>query len=153
MQDIKREPPFIRTPYNYDMDLASDESSLHCTDGSLTDQSFKEECDINTLIKRFGLGMEMPMDFRIPHSGDFTDQVTDFHTGMNLLREAQESFMQLPAHMRERFGNDPGNLIGFLEDEKNREEAIELGLVNPPPPKAEPLEVRVVPEAPAQSAT
>lgn len=153
MQDIKREAPFFRSPFNYDMELASDESSLHCLDPSLTDQSFKEECDINTLIKRFGLGMEMPQAFNMPLSGDFSEEVTDFHSAMNLLRSAQEEFGSLPAYVRERFSNDPGQLIGFLEDEKNRPEAIELGLVKAPTPKAEPLEVRVVPDPDAQSAT
>ena len=38
--------------------------------------------------------------------------------------------MALSAEIRSRFGNDPQNLILFLEDPSNRPEAEKLGLVN-----------------------
>jgi hypothetical protein len=31
-------PPFLRTPYNYDRDVVSDESGLACADPSLAQQ-------------------------------------------------------------------------------------------------------------------
>jgi phage internal scaffolding protein len=40
--------------------------------------------------------------------------------------------MALPAQIRSRFDNDPAKLIDFLENEQNHDEAIKLGLVNPP---------------------
>ena len=40
--------------------------------------------------------------------------------------------MTLPADLRKRFSNDPGQLLSFLENEDNRAEAIKLGLVNAP---------------------
>ncbi|WP_445772243.1 hypothetical protein, partial [Rheinheimera sp.] len=46
---------FIRTPYNYDTNLASEESALYCSDVSRTQQNAKEECDINTIVKRFNV--------------------------------------------------------------------------------------------------
>lgn len=97
-------------------------------------QSFKEECDINTIVRRFGLTGVMPETMRMPLNGDFTN-VPDFQTALNMVREASDEFMRLPAEVRKRFGNDPGELMVFLEDEKNREEAVKLGLVNKPPEK------------------
>lgn len=127
---------FVRSPYNYDADAASVESgiSFPLDDEEapiVVQQQFKEECDINTIVKRFGLTGELPENLNFPKSGDFTG-VTDFHTAMNVVRRAEEEFMELPAELRSRFGNDPGTLLAFLEDPKNKEDAIKLGLVNKP---------------------
>lgn len=94
-------------------------------------QQFKEECDINEIVRRFGLTGQMPDAVGIPLSGDFTE-ASDFQTAMQLVRQAEEQFLLLPADVRAQFGNDPGRVIAFLEDEANREKAIELGLVNKP---------------------
>lgn len=124
---------FLRAFGNYDVDKASDEAGLACDPKDcMTQQQFAEECDINTIVKRFGLTGELPDDFRMPVSGDFTD-VVDFHTAMNMVRASQEAFMSLPAEVRYRFNNDPGRLMEFLDDERNRDEAVKLGLVNKPP--------------------
>ena len=128
---MKIKVPFLRTPYNYDTDLASDESALTCEDVSLTQQHQKEDADINTIVARFGLTGELPFADRQPRYGDFSD-VTDYHSAMNAVREATEDFMSLPADLRSRFQNDPAALIDFLASDANRDEAIKLGLVNAP---------------------
>lgn len=125
----------IRSPYNYDQAQASVLAGVEFEDdGHGAIQSAKEECDINVIVKRFGIGGEMPQSLRMPMSGDFTG-ITDFHTAMNLVVQAQEEFMRLPAEMRVRFNHDPQELVSFLQDEKNVEEARKLGLVNMPPEK------------------
>lgn len=103
-------------------------------DEGLTQQQFAEEVDINTIVKRFGLTGQLPENLRMPVSGDFTG-VSDFQSAMNLVVAAEEEFMRVPAEVRARFNNDPGQLMAFLDDAKNREEAIKLGLVTPPPEK------------------
>ena len=123
---------FLRTPYNYDRDKASNESALHCKDQSLTKQSFAEDADINTIVRRFGLTGQLPDNVRVPQYGDFTE-VFDFHTAMNAVRTAQESFMALPPNIRARFHNDPQELLEFCEDPENRPEAIRIGLVERKP--------------------
>jgi phage internal scaffolding protein len=125
---------FLRAPGNYDVDAASNEAGLKCMDESLAQQQFREECDINEIVRRFGLTGEIPGDFDMPVSGDFTDAV-DFHTSMDMIRKAQESFDRLPAEVRSRFSNDPGRLMTFLEDKENKAEALKLGLLQPPPEK------------------
>jgi len=125
--------PFFRAPWNYDRDQASRETGL-AMDGSdgRTQQQFAEECDINTIVRRFGLDGELPSTVATPLSGDFTG-VVDFQTAMNLVRKAEESFATLPARLRSRFNHDPGELIAFLDDPRNRSEAEQLGLVALPP--------------------
>lgn len=123
---------FLRAPFNYDVDQASQDAGLAFDpDEGMTQQQFADECDINKIVERFGLTGQLPENLRMPVSGDFTG-VTDFHSAMNIVRQAEEEFMRVPAKVRERFGNDPGALMAFLDDPGNRDEAVKLGLVNPP---------------------
>jgi phage internal scaffolding protein len=113
-------------------DQASDETGLKCLDKSLTKQSFAEEADINTIVRRFLLDGQMPNNVRMPTYGDFTN-VTDYHTAMNAVAQANEAFDQLPAAVRLRFHNDPAEFVEFCSNDENRQEAVKMGLVPPPP--------------------
>lgn len=119
---------FLRTPYNYDTNEASDASGLSCPEPTLAQQHAREETDINTIVRRFGLTGELPNNVRVPRYGDFT-AVSDYQTAMNMVMEANQAFMQLPADVRSRFNNDPGALVDFMSDDSNRAEAEKLGLV------------------------
>ncbi len=119
---------FLRTPYNYDTDAASNESGLACEEPTLAQQHFKEECDINTILQKFSITGILPEAPLSPRYGDFTD-IGDYHTALNRVIAAQEEFDGLPAQIRARFDNDPAKLIEFLDDEANRPEAEKLGLV------------------------
>lgn len=126
---------FLRTPYNYDTMQVSDETGLKCEDPSLAQQHEKDECDINTIVRRFGLTGELPSGVRMPQYGDFTG-ITDYHSALNAVRASADSFMQLPADVRSRFNNDPAAFVDFCMNDANRAEAEKLGLV--PPKAAEP---------------
>lgn len=123
---------FIRTAFNYDTDQASAESALHCLDKSLASQSEKADADINEIVRRFGITGELPTNFRPPQYGDFTE-LSDYRSALQAVRDAAETFMEMPAELRARFQNDPAQLIDFLADDANRAEAQALGLVNAPP--------------------
>lgn len=123
----------LRSGFGYDTMAASNEAGLKCEDESRTIQSAAEECDINTIVRRFGLTGQLPENLNMPQSGDFQN-VPDFHGAMQIVRQAEEEFARVPAHIRARFVNDPQRLMSFLEDESNRDEAVKLGLVKPPEP-------------------
>nr|QJB19482.1 MAG: internal scaffolding protein [Microvirus sp.] len=132
---MRKVPVVLRSAYDYDVDVASDEAGLVCPeDEGKTQQQFAEEVDINTIVRRFGLTGELPGDFEMPQSGDFSG-ITDFHTAMNAVREAEEMFMLVPADIRARFNHDAGKFIAFFDDPGNRDEALKLGLLKPPPEK------------------
>lgn len=120
--------PFVRSAYNYDVASVSDETGLRCEDESLAQQNFRDECDINVMIQTFTRNGEVPQPSLPPRFGDFTG-VRDFHSALNSVLAAQEAFLGLSPELRSRFGNDPQNLIMFLEDPANKAEAVELGLV------------------------
>lgn len=123
--------PFLRTPYNYDTDAASNESGLHCEDASLAQQHFKDECDINNILRQFNITGLLPEQTLSPRYGDFTG-IGDYHTALNQVIAAEDEFMSLPATLRARFGNDPAQLIEFLDKPENKNEAITLGLIEKP---------------------
>ena len=99
---------------------------------SLTQQCFKDEADINVIVGRYTAEtafVDPLTQSQVQASfGDFTT-IPDFHAAQNILALANEAFDALPAELRKRFNNDPAEVLYFLNDESNREEAIRLGLV------------------------
>ena len=121
---------FCRSPYNYDMDLASDKAGLSCNDPSLTQQQFKEESDINTIVDRFMKSGVLPNPINMPQYIDY-EGVFDFQSAMNTIRQADENFMRMDAKVRARFNNSPQEFLEFFGNPENQEEAIRLGLATP----------------------
>jgi phage internal scaffolding protein len=124
--------PFVRNPYNYDMAAVSQETGLKCEDPSLAQQHMKDECDINVIVERFGVTGQLPQAPLEPTYGDFSG-VSDYHSALNAIKAAEASFMSLPAKIRAKFDHDPNALLEFLQNETNRDEAIELGLIDGEP--------------------
>lgn len=115
---------------------------------SMADQSFKDECDINGLMKRFGitgqiLGVEKP-----PALEEF-GEIFDFRSAMDTINAANRAFMTLDAETRARFLNDPQRYVEFCSarDDKgelvNYDEMLKMGLANPKPVIVDPPPVRV----------
>lgn len=123
---------FCRSAHNYDMDLASDQSGLKCLDPSLTQQQFKEEADINTIVDRFMKSGVMPTPTNMPQYMDY-EGVFDFQSAMNAVRAADDNFMRMDAKIRARFNNSPQEFLEFFANPENTEEAIRLGLAIPQP--------------------
>lgn len=120
---------------------------------SMTKQEFKKECDINNIIKHFSVtGMFNHVNSRANQGAyqDLPDSV-DFQESLNTIKAAETAFMSLPAKVRDRFGQDPGEFLAFMSDPANLEEIQKLGLTVPRPEAPPPLEVKVVnPEAPPE---
>lgn len=96
-------------------------------------QEMAAECDVNLVIKRHQEQGIVPYYNQMePHYGDFSE-VVDYHSALESVIHAQSAFMALPAETRARFGNDPALLMAFLQDEKNYDEALALGLVKERP--------------------
>lgn len=124
---------FVRSPYNYDTDAVSRETGLDSTDTEdMCKQSFKDDCDINTIVRRFGLTGTVPVSARLPTYAMF-DGIFDYHTAMNAVVEAREAFEAMPAAIRARFRNDPGLFVDFCSDKKNLDELRKMGLANAAP--------------------
>lgn len=109
---------FFKTPYNHDTNEESDKYALTCRDASMTQQSQAEEADINTIVRRFGITGHLPNIPLPPLLADF-DEVFDFQTAMNTANLAKQSFMQLPADVRDAFRNDPHRFVSTIDNMLN----------------------------------
>jgi len=92
----------------------------------ITKDSFKDECDINNIIRRFLKGGTLP-DFVPGVYADVT-QYGDFREVRERIRLADEYFDTLPAEIRERFNNDTASLLEAVADPNRKEELQQLGL-------------------------
>lgn len=105
---------------------------------SMTRQEFAKDADINNIISRYRetgfLTDPTRPSSRTPMFGDFSN-VQDYQSALEALNQADEDFMKLPARVRDRFSNNPQELIDFLQDPANLEEAISLGLAVKPADK------------------
>lgn len=110
----------------------------------LTKQSFQDECDMNKILARAEQsGHVESTNSREPRYEDISS-ATDYKTSLDTVHAAQASFNELPALVRRRFENDPAAFLAFVGDDKNVDEAIELGLIpkpEKPKVKAEPPEL------------
>jgi phage internal scaffolding protein len=108
----------------------SDKTGLLCLDSSLTQQQFKEEADINTIVDRFMKTGHLPDPVSMPQYIDY-EGVFDFQSAMNVVRQADENFMRMDAKVRARFNNSPQEFLQFFANPDNVDEAIRLGLAVP----------------------
>lgn len=105
-------------------------------------QAFKDECDINTIMSKYQRTGLIEHVQRVQGSyGDFTS-VQDYQLSLNQVIEAQDAFDALPSSVRKRFNNEPTQLMAFISDDANYDEAVRLGLIErkepapaPSPPK------------------
>jgi len=95
---------------------------------SRTKQSFKAECDINTIMARY---METGItDFVNKHAPQYADvSKIDFQSCMDQVVKAQAMFDDLPSNIRDRFQNNPAAFIDFMSNENNAPEMRTLGLL------------------------
>lgn len=124
--------PSYRAYSFYDSAVLSVATGLACRDPSLAVQSQKDEADINTIVRNFGVTGKLPQNVRVPTFGDF-DTVDDYRSALEAMRVAESSFMAMPSSVRERFENDPQRFVEFCSDSSNLEEMRKLGLAVPAP--------------------
>ena len=128
-------------------DVRSTETGLKCLDPSLTQQQFKEESDINTIVDRFMKTGHLPEPASMPQYVDY-EGVFDFQSAMNVVRQADENFMRMDAKVRARFHNSPQEFLEFFANPDNSAEAVRLGLAVPQAKESPPV-VSAVPAASA----
>lgn len=93
---------------------------------SLAQEHMAKEADINTIVKRFMRTGTLP----IKNGGYYADvSSNDLLTMRNAIADMDSHFQSLPARIRRRFGGDPYQLVRWIENPDNHEEAVKLGLM------------------------
>lgn len=116
---------------------------------SRTQQHFKDEVNINNIIKRYNkTGVISHVQRAQARYGDFT-QMADYCENLDMVAKAQQGFEQLPAEVRNHPGikNSLGNFMEFMKKAENKEQLQKWGFVKADEPKIEP------PAQPAEPAT
>ena len=108
---------------------------------SMTQQHFKDECDINNILKSYR--------GKIPASEEpafFMDcTVNDLQSAYSIAEDIGSRFDSLDSEVRAKFNNNPLELLEFVHNADNQTAAIELGLL----PKPTPVEPTPAPPAPS----
>lgn len=96
-----------------------------------TQQQFADQADINNIMKNYP---QLHLTGTGAQTGVFADltNLPDFQAAHDIVMQATNDFMALPAELRKEFDNSPQKLVEFLRDEKNRDKAITLGLIPKP---------------------
>lgn len=97
----------------------------------LTQQHMLDAVDPNKIMEKYhatGLLRSGRQNGRQPMFLNMTGD--SYHEMLVKVQEVQGQFSALPAKIRKRFSHNPANLLRFIQDKNNLEEAIELGLVS-----------------------
>jgi len=100
----------------------------------------KQEAVLSKILKKYGTTGINPFIRTDGYYADLTE-IPDLSTALQTVKQAELAFSSLPSQVRERFGNNPELMISFLQDEKNTEEGIKLGLIKKPELPPEPIKV------------
>ncbi len=96
-----------------------------------TKQSEAKATNINTIVSQYDRTGLLPTDGREALYADVAD-APDYRTALDLIGKADELFMGVPATLRARFDNDPAVFLDWTSDPANRDEMVELGLIEKP---------------------
>lgn len=119
---------------------------------SMTRQSEMEACDIHNILKQFSQqGFEQLVRDNAAR-GQYADltSLPDYQEALEIVLKSQEAFAALPAQVRDRFQNDPARFVDFLANPANQDEAVRLGLAEPPAPEPAPQRVEIVNPQPVE---
>ncbi len=116
----------------------------------LTDQSYKNSCDINMIMAQYEKTGLLP-ESATNALARYVDNTTaiPLEQAYELIQDATALFMELPASIRRQMNDNPQNLETFLADPDNFDQLIKHGLILP---KAEAGSPSPAPQ-PAASAT
>ena len=114
---------------------------------TMTEQSHKKACDIQNIIRQFDRGVLWEHLNRYPGNYEDVSHGLDYQEAVLMIQAADEMFLSLPAGLRARFSNDPGEFLDFVGNEENADEMRELGLLKPEVSPAEPVSTGGEPDA------
>lgn len=134
-------PIKIRKPFS----KSEDKSTIKEYSDGRTKASFKDECNINLIVKKYQSTRHIP---GVRENGQYSDiTAMELHDAMVQVAEAKTMFEELPSNIRDQFENDPVKFLDFTQDPENVDDMIELGLAKRIP-EAQPQRVEVVNQEP-----
>lgn len=90
-------------------------------------QQFKEDCDINTIMRRIQKGGATDHIAKYQPEYGFATPLS-YHESLNIVRRADSMFNDLPSEIRNEFSNNPEAFLEFVQNPDNAQRAKELGI-------------------------
>lgn len=136
-EEFKAKAP--RTPYKLG-DTKIGRTKVDRDAPSMTQQHFKEKCDINNIMAKYQKTGVVDHVAKFQPEYGFIDGAT-FTENMMQIAKAQNMFNELPSRAREYFGNDPAKFLDFVDemDDSHLETMMEIGLSEVPVEQLEPV--------------
>lgn len=123
----KKTEPQFRTAYGDPV-----KTPFYTKGDSLTQQHFKDECEIENVIRKHdSTGLISHITRGKAQYGDYSE-VNEYREALDLINNADESFNGLPSEIRKIFGNNAGDFFEFATNPDNAEKMVELGLAPSP---------------------
>ncbi len=95
-------------------------------------QSFKKECDINEIMKKYQKTGAVAHFNKMSARYEDVSPI-DFKQAMDTITSTQQMFEALPSTLRNKFHEDPAEFLDFVQDDKNKQEMISLGMIDERP--------------------
>lgn len=81
-------------------------------------QSFKESCDLKTILARFANGDPQALNAKLPYFGDFSQMPDTLAGYLQLFSDAETSFAALSPDIRSAFNNSPSEFFASIGTDK-----------------------------------
>lgn len=96
---------------------------------TLCQQQWQASCNVNNIMKKYKKTGTVT-HVRNATAGVYQDltKMPSYEEAVQTVTRAEQAFQEVPALVRKRFDNNPQKMIDFLNDPKNQDEAIKLGL-------------------------
>lgn len=98
-------------------------------DTEVTKQSFKDECDINLILRSYNSTGVIRHLNRAKALFLDVSSVPDFAGAISEVRQAEAEFMKLPAKVRAVFDHDPAKFLDAAHDPAKRDLLEAAGLI------------------------
>lgn len=103
--------------------------SIDCSSPILTDQSYKNECDINVIMANYAkTGLMSHVTTLQPHYTDNTI-IPSLEAAYDIVNAAENAFFELPPDIRKLMDNDPSQLENFIANPDNVQILLKNGIL------------------------
>lgn len=99
---------------------------------SRTKTDMAAACDINNILSNY---RKTGVLTHFREGGTFAElpDAMDYQQAMNMVLDAQDMFMELPAELRKQLDQSPAKFLEFVKDEANRDVLRDYGLLQAEP--------------------
>ena len=103
--------------------------SIDCSEPKITDQSYKNMCDINVIMANYAkTGVFGHVNSLEPRFIDNTT-IPNLEDAYAIVTRAENMFYELPADIRKLMDNDPSNLEAFVQNPENADILLKNGII------------------------